>query len=107
VSFPEIRYTVKKPFCFSFPSENSLIKDRKFRCRYQNNLPDAYIVFIQYPMPEKLWPENPGQKLQIRLENLGFLVSGGKLFTFPHAGKVKAGKSQQVTTDMTGKSCGQ
>ncbi len=43
----------KKPF-FGFPSENSLIKDRKSRCRYQNNLPAAYRVFLKSPMPEKL-----------------------------------------------------
>jgi hypothetical protein len=34
-------------------------------------------------MPEKLRPENPGQKQQIRPENPGLLVSGGRLFTFP------------------------
>ncbi len=39
----------KKPFCFSFPPENSRIKDRKSRCRYQNNLPAAHRVFLNYP----------------------------------------------------------
>jgi hypothetical protein len=34
-------------------------------------------------MPEKLRPEIPGQKLQIRLENLSLLIPGGRLFTFP------------------------
>jgi hypothetical protein len=38
--------TVKKPFCFSFPPENYRIKDRKSRCRYQNNLPAAHSVFL-------------------------------------------------------------
>jgi hypothetical protein len=52
-------------------------------------------------------PEIPGQKLQIRPENPGLLVSGGRLFTFPLAGKVKIRKSRQVTTDMAGKSRGQ
>jgi hypothetical protein len=55
-------------------------------------------------MPEKLRPENPGQKLQLRPENPGLLVSGGRLFTFPLARKVKAGISRQVTTDMARKS---
>ncbi len=39
----------KKPFCFSFPPENSRIKDRKSRFRYQNNLPAAHRVFLNYP----------------------------------------------------------
>ncbi len=30
--------------------------------------------FFKLPMPEKLWPENPGQKQQIRPENTGLLV---------------------------------
>jgi hypothetical protein len=55
-------------------------------------------------MPEKMRPENPGQKLQIRQENLSLLVPGGRLFTFLHTGKVKAEKSQQATTDTAGKS---
>ncbi len=36
----------KKPFCFSFPPENSRIKDRNSHCRYQNNLPAAQRVFL-------------------------------------------------------------
>ena len=32
-------------------------------------------------MPEKMRTENPGQKLQIRPENLSLLVPGGRLFT--------------------------
>ncbi len=43
----------------------------------------AHRVFLKLPMPEKLRPENPGQKQQIRPENPGLLVSGGRLFTFP------------------------
>ncbi len=79
--------------CFSFPPENSHIKDRKSRCRYQNNLPDAHRDFFKLPMPEKLRPENPGQKQQIRPENPGLLV--------PKKGKAR--KSRQVTTDTAGK----
>jgi hypothetical protein len=41
------------------------------------------IEFFKLPMPEKLQPENPSQKQQIRPENPGLLVSGGRLFTFP------------------------
>jgi hypothetical protein len=44
-------------------------------------------------MPEKLRPENPGQKLQIQLENPGLLVPGERLFTFSHTGNVTARKS--------------
>ncbi len=85
-------YTVKKPFCFSFPPENSCIRNRKSRCRYQNNLPAAHGVFLNYPcqeatagksgqkqqirpeipgllVPEKVRPENLGKYIQIRPEN--------------------------------------
>jgi hypothetical protein len=44
-------------------------------------------------MPEKLRPEIPGQKQQIRPENPG--LSGAR--------KGKARKSRQVTTDTAGK----
>jgi hypothetical protein len=44
-------------------------------------------------MPEKLRPENPGQKQQIRPENPGLLVPG----------KVRPQKSRQVTSDTAGK----
>jgi hypothetical protein len=27
-----VKYTVKKAFCFSFPSENSITKDRQSHC---------------------------------------------------------------------------
>jgi hypothetical protein len=57
-------------------------------------------------MPEKLQPENPGQKLQVQPENPGLLVSAGRRFT-PLAGKVKARKSRQLTTDTARKSRGQ
>jgi hypothetical protein len=46
-------------------------------------------------MPEKLQPENSGQKQQIRPENPSLLVSGGR-FLHSLAGKVKARKSQQI-----------
>jgi hypothetical protein len=77
-------------------------------------------------MPEKLRPENPGQKLPIRPENTGLLVPGGRLFTFPclkgKAWKIPAsnyryrrkilwpvtaetaGKSRPLNTDTAGKS---
>jgi hypothetical protein len=45
-------------------------------------------------MPEKLRPEIPGQKQQIRPENPGLLVPEKK---------GKARKSRQVTTDTAGK----
>ncbi len=62
----------KKPFCFSFPPENSRIKDRKSRRRYQNNLPAANRVFFNCPCQKsygrkipagKSRPENPGRKI--------------------------------------------
>jgi hypothetical protein len=77
-------------------------------------------------MPEKLPPENTGQKPQIQPNNIGLLVPGGILFTFPcrkseglkipasnyrYSLKIPrpvtaetAGKSQPVTTDKAGKS---
>jgi hypothetical protein len=58
-------------------------------------------------MPEMLRPENPGQKLQVQPENPGQLVSAGRRFTFPLAGKVKARKSRQLTTDTARKSLSQ
>ncbi len=105
-------YTVKKAFCFSFLPKNSCIKDRKSRCRYQNNLPAAHRVFLKLPMPEKLWPENPGQKQQIRPENPSLLVpekvrpeNPGKYSNYRYGRKIRlpvtadtAGKSRQVTT---------
>jgi hypothetical protein len=52
-------------------------------------------------MPEKLWPENPGQKQQIWPDNPCLLVSGGRLSTFPcqksYGQKIPA---STVTTDM-------
>jgi hypothetical protein len=48
-------------------------------------------------LPEKLQPENPGQLLQIWRESPCLPAPGRRLFTFPHAGKVKAGKSRLVT----------
>jgi hypothetical protein len=80
-----VMYTLwKKPFCFSFPPENSRIKNRKSRCRYQNNLSAAHRVFLNYPCQKSYGrPKNPGQKQQISPENPGLLVSGGRLFTFP------------------------
>jgi hypothetical protein len=41
---------------------------------------------------KKLQLENPGQKLQIRLENLGLLVSGGESFYIPSCRKSKGEK---------------
>jgi hypothetical protein len=69
-------------------------------------------------MPEKLRPENPGQKLQIQPENLSLLVPGGRLFTSLMLEKLRpknpskqlqitvdtAGKSRPITTDTAGKS---
>jgi hypothetical protein len=49
-------------------------------------------------MSEKLQPENPSQKQQIRPENPGLLVSGER-FLHSLAGKVKARKSRHLTTD--------
>jgi hypothetical protein len=51
-------------------------------------------------MPEKLWQENPGQKQQIKI--LAFWYLEGD-FLHSLAGKGKARKSRQVTTDMAGK----
>ncbi len=65
-----IQYTVKKAFCFSLPSKNSITKDRKSRCWYQNIFPAAHRVFY---IP--LYPKN-------------LPVPGGRLFTFPSTRKV-------------------
>jgi hypothetical protein len=53
-------------------------------------------------MPEKLRPENPGQKQQIRPEILAFWSLEGD-FLHSLAGKGNARKSRQVTTDTAGK----
>ena len=82
----------KKPFCFSFPPENSRIKDRKSRCRYQNNLPVTHTVFLNYPCQKatagKFRPETTDTAGKSR-------PSGAR--------KGKARKSRQVTTDTAGK----
>jgi hypothetical protein len=78
--------------CFSFPPENSRIKDRKSRCRYQNNLPAAHRVFLNYQCQkatnEKFRPETTDTAGKSR-------PSGAR--------KGKARKSRQITTDTAGK----
>ncbi len=44
--------TVKKPFCFSFPSENYITKDWQSRCWYQDIFPATHRSFLHFPMPE-------------------------------------------------------
>ncbi len=56
----------KKPFCFSFPPENSRSKDRNSRCRYQNNLPAAHTVFLNYPCQKSY-----GRKIPARNNRYG------------------------------------
>jgi hypothetical protein len=67
-------YTLwKKPFCFSFPPENSRIRDRNSCCRYQNNLPAAHRVFLNYPCQKSYGRKIParnniyGQKIPVFL----------------------------------------
>ncbi len=60
-------YTLwKKPFCFSFPPENSRIMDRNSRCRYQNNLPGAHRVFLKCPCQKSY-----GRKIPARNNRYG------------------------------------
>ncbi len=50
-------------------------------------------------MPEKLWPENPGQKLQIWPENPCLLVPGGRPSYIPMPEKLRPenpSKQQQI-----------
>jgi hypothetical protein len=50
-------------------------------------------------MPEKLWLEIPGKKLQIRPENPGLLVPGGRPFYIPMPEKLRPenpSKQQQI-----------
>jgi hypothetical protein len=54
-------------------------------------------------MPEKLQPENPGQNNRYGWKSLVLLSLEGD-FLHSLAGKGKARKSQQVTTDTAGKS---
>ncbi len=93
----------KKPFCFSFPPENSRIKERKSRCRYQNNLPAAHRVFLNYPCQKSY-----GRKIQARNNRFSrkipaFWYLKGD-FLHSRARKGNARKSQQVTTDTAGHS---
>jgi hypothetical protein len=104
----------KKPFCFSFPSENSLIKDRKSRCRNQNNLPAARRVFFTIPHARKVGAEKSrpettdtaGKSRPVTTDTAG----KSRLVTTDTAGKSRpvttdtSGKSRLVTTDTAGKS---
>jgi hypothetical protein len=56
----------KKPFCFSLSPENSRIKDRNSRCRYQNNLPAAHTVFLNHPCQKSY-----GRKISARNNRYG------------------------------------
>ncbi len=69
-------YTVIKAFLFQFPARKFPYWGLKIPLSIQE-------PFLKLPMPEKLLPENPGQKQQIRPENPVLLVSGGRLFVFP------------------------
>ncbi len=100
----------KKPFCFSFPPENSRIEDRKSHCRYQNNLPAAHTVFLNYPSQKSY-----GRKIPARNNRYGRKIPafwcqerrGQKIpaSNYRYGRKIRlpvnantAGKSRQVTT---------
>ncbi len=93
----------KKPFCFSFPPENSRIKDRKSSCQYQNNLSAAHRVFLNYPCQKSY-----GRKIPARNNRYGRKIpafwSLEEDFLYFLAGKGNARKFRQVTTDTAGKS---
>jgi hypothetical protein len=82
----------EKSLFFSFPPENSRIKDRKSRCRYQNNLPAAHRVFLNYPCQKA----TAGKSQPETTDTAGKSRSSG-------ARKGKARKSRQATTDTAGK----
>ncbi len=100
----------KKPFCFSFPPENSRIKDRNSRCRYQNNLPAAHTVFLNHPCQKSY-----GRKMPARNNRYGRKIpafwcqerQGRKILAsnYRYGRKIRlpvtadtVGKSRQVTT---------
>ncbi len=83
--------TVKKAFCCSFPPENSCIKDIKSRCIYQNNVPAAHRVFLNYPCQKSY-----DRKIPARNNRYGRKIPASG------ARKGKARKSQQGTTDTAG-----
>ncbi len=60
----------KKPFCLSFPPENSIAKDWKSSCWYQEIFPATHGSYLHSP-----WPKI-------------FLVPGRRPFAFTNAGKV-------------------
>ncbi len=109
------RHTVKKPFCFSFPPENSRIKDRKSRCQYQNHLPAAHRVFWNSPCQKSYGRKIPASNYRYRrkIPRLVTAETAGKSrpVTTDTAGKSRpvttdtAGKSRPVKTDTAGKSC--
>jgi hypothetical protein len=100
--YPSPKYTLKKPFCFSFPPENSRIKDRKSRCQYQNNLLAAHRVFLNYPCQKSY-----SRKIAARNNRYGrkipafWWLEGDFLHSLARKGKAR--KSRQVTTDTAGK----
>ncbi len=96
----------KKPFCFIFPPENSRIKERKSRCWYQNNLPAAYRDFLNSPCQKSYGRKILAKNYRYSRKIPAFWSLEGD-FLHSHAWKVKAGKSQQATTDTAGKSRGQ
>ncbi len=66
----QMKYTVKKPFCFSFPPENSIAKDWKSSCWYQEIFLATHRSYLHSP-----WPKI-------------FLVPGRRPFAFLNARKV-------------------
>ncbi len=95
----------KKPFCFSLPPENSHIKDQKSCCWYQKNLPATHRVFLNSPCQKSYGQKIPAKNYRYGRKIPAFWSLEGD-FLDSHAWKVKAGKSQQATTDTTGKSRG-
>jgi hypothetical protein len=75
-------YTVKKAFFFSFPPENSRIKDRKSRCETRT-ICLRPIEFFKIPHARKATAGKSRPKPQIQPENPGLLGPGGILFIFP------------------------
>ncbi len=87
-SAPSTQYTLwKKPFCFSFPSENSITKDWQSRCWYQKIFPATHRSFSHSPMSEK--SSGPCKETFCIPRCLKSLpVPGMRHFTWLHAIKV-------------------
>jgi hypothetical protein len=68
----------------SFPPENSRIKDRKSRCRYQNNLTAAHRIFLNSPCQKSYGRKIPAKNYRYGRKILAFWYLEGD-FLHSHA----------------------